>query len=214
MSKQHFVERKLIHALLNGRWKLFDRLPAERVLAEEFGVNRTTLRSAIISLAAKGMLETRHGSGTVVRALPHESVIEEGLGEKLDACIILIPSVMKACSLKIRPSQLLAMERLFLLAGAALNGSDMPAFVRAQMQFFSDAVQVAGNSCIDTALAVCMPDSKSIIHLLEMCGGPGRETLFSRFADMLNALRHCDAEETVAASAAYCTCLKDLWEKA
>ncbi len=214
MSKQHFVERKLIHALLNGRWKLFDRLPAERLLAEEFGVNRTTLRSAIISLAAKGMLETRHGSGTIVRALPHEGVIEEDLGQKLEACLILIPPIMRACSLKIRPSQLLAMERLFPLGGAALYGSGIAEFVRAQMQFFSDAVQIVGNACVDRALTVCIPDSKLIVHLLELCGSTEQEGYVSSFAGILNALRHSDAEEAMAAAAAFCSYVKDLWEKA
>jgi len=44
-----------------------DRLPAERDLAERFGVSRTVVREAVRSLAAKGMVEVRPGSGTLVR---------------------------------------------------------------------------------------------------------------------------------------------------
>lgn len=70
MDKQERIEQQIETALLQGRWGLFDRLPSERELASEFRINRATLRSAIRTLAGRGILETRRGSGTVVRALP------------------------------------------------------------------------------------------------------------------------------------------------
>ena len=214
MNKQHSVEQKLIQALLKGRWKLFERLPAERQLAGEFGVNRATLRAAIIALAARGILETRHGSGTVVRSIPAGNARDEGVREKLEACLLLVPPIMKACSLKMRPSHLLALERLFPAAGAALRSSDMPAFIQSQMQFFSDAAQVVGSSSVDAALAVCLPDGKSLLHLVEPCGLAEREATFARFAGILNALRHSDAEETMTATAAYFSHFMNLLEEA
>lgn len=44
------------------------RLPAERQLAAELGVSRVALREAIQQLSSRGMLESRMGSGTFVRA--------------------------------------------------------------------------------------------------------------------------------------------------
>lgn len=49
-----------------GKWKVGDRLPAERVLAEQFSVSRMTLRQAIQTLADEGILERKVGSGTYV----------------------------------------------------------------------------------------------------------------------------------------------------
>ncbi|KXP09497.1 GntR family transcriptional regulator [Tsukamurella pulmonis] len=43
-----------------------DTLPAERRLAEELGVSRTTLRKALAELSAEGVLRREHGSGTYV----------------------------------------------------------------------------------------------------------------------------------------------------
>lgn len=43
------------------------RLPAERALAAELGVSRSSLREAIAILASEGALETRPGGGTYVR---------------------------------------------------------------------------------------------------------------------------------------------------
>ncbi|MFC7752781.1 GntR family transcriptional regulator [Tsukamurella soli] len=43
-----------------------DSLPAERQLAEQLGVSRTTLRKALAELSAEGVLRREHGSGTYV----------------------------------------------------------------------------------------------------------------------------------------------------
>ncbi|PAU66180.1 transcriptional regulator PdhR [Pseudomonas sp. PIC25] len=52
--------------ILEGTLKAGERLPAERVLAEQFGVSRPSLREAIQKLAAKGLLVSRQGGGTYV----------------------------------------------------------------------------------------------------------------------------------------------------
>lgn len=41
-------------------------LPSERELADRLGVSRSTLRACLKDLAEQGLVETRHGSGTVV----------------------------------------------------------------------------------------------------------------------------------------------------
>ena len=56
--------------ILEGTLKAGERLPAERVLAERFGVSRPSLREAIQKLAAKGLLISRHGGGTFDYAGP------------------------------------------------------------------------------------------------------------------------------------------------
>ena len=43
-----------------------DKLPAERDLAAKIGVSRPTLRVGLRALAAMGIVESRHGSGTYI----------------------------------------------------------------------------------------------------------------------------------------------------
>jgi len=43
-----------------------ERIPPERELASEWGMSRMTVRKAIESLQSKGLLNSRHGSGTFV----------------------------------------------------------------------------------------------------------------------------------------------------
>lgn len=49
-----------------GIWKIGERLPSERDLADEFSVSRMTLRQAITLLVEEGILERKVGSGTYV----------------------------------------------------------------------------------------------------------------------------------------------------
>lgn len=46
------------------------KLPSEPELSKQFGVSRATIRTAIESLAARGLLQKRHGSGTYVNPEP------------------------------------------------------------------------------------------------------------------------------------------------
>ena len=52
--------------ILEGTLRAGERLPAERALAERFGVSRPSLREAIQKLTARGLLVSRHGGGTFV----------------------------------------------------------------------------------------------------------------------------------------------------
>ncbi len=54
--------------ILEGTLKAGERLPAERQLAEQFGVSRPSLREAIQKLVARGLLVSRQGGGNYVAA--------------------------------------------------------------------------------------------------------------------------------------------------
>ncbi len=47
-------------------WYPGDKLPSENDLAEEYGVSRLTIRTALHKLSALGLLETQNGEGTYV----------------------------------------------------------------------------------------------------------------------------------------------------
>jgi GntR family transcriptional regulator len=57
--------RELVLSLQPG-----ERLPAERALAEQWGVARMTVRTAIATLAREGLVRTVHGSGSTRVAPP------------------------------------------------------------------------------------------------------------------------------------------------
>ena len=59
-------EKMLLQQVLSGQLAVGERLPGERELAEGFGVNRLTLRSALARLTGSGLLRVRQGHGYVV----------------------------------------------------------------------------------------------------------------------------------------------------
>ncbi|MGN1408448.1 GntR family transcriptional regulator [Lactobacillus sp.] len=60
------IHNQLRQDIENHVYKVGDRIPAERQLAEHFKVSRMTLRQAIKTLEEEGILERRLGSGTYV----------------------------------------------------------------------------------------------------------------------------------------------------
>lgn len=60
------IVEKLEGMILEGTLQAGERLPAERALAEQFGVSRPSLREAIQKLVAKGVLVSRQGGGNYV----------------------------------------------------------------------------------------------------------------------------------------------------
>ena len=74
------VEEELFRYIQEEPVEIGERIPNEYDLAERFGVGRSTIREAVKSLASKGILEVRRGSGTYV---VNTSTLEEdplGLG--------------------------------------------------------------------------------------------------------------------------------------
>jgi GntR family transcriptional repressor for pyruvate dehydrogenase complex len=61
------VAKQLLDSLSNGSLKPGDKLPAERDLATQFNVGRTTVREALKLLTLSGLLEAKRGAGTYVR---------------------------------------------------------------------------------------------------------------------------------------------------
>jgi GntR family transcriptional regulator len=62
------IHSNLRERISGGQWPPGSPLPAQRELADEFGVSIMTLRQALQLLTDEGLIETRHGSGTFAAA--------------------------------------------------------------------------------------------------------------------------------------------------
>lgn len=71
------VAEQLLASIKSGQFSAGSRLPSERELGEQFGVSRTVVREAVRSLAAKGVIEVRSGSGVHVAAVNAAQVSEQ-----------------------------------------------------------------------------------------------------------------------------------------
>ena len=73
------VANQLKKVISDGLFKVGDRVPSERELAEQMGVSRPSVREAIQLLELQGMIETVHGGGSVVR-----KVTEQDIGKPIE----------------------------------------------------------------------------------------------------------------------------------
>ena len=80
------IEERLTEQIESSAIGLGERLPPERELAESFGVSRMTVRQALASLEARGLLERGVGRGTFVRRakIEHDLMRVAGFSEVVE----------------------------------------------------------------------------------------------------------------------------------
>lgn len=75
------LHRELKERIADGRYPTGSQLPSEAEMVEEFGVSRSTVRSALSGLEAEGLIVRRWGVGTFVSDRQH---IAHPISEALD----------------------------------------------------------------------------------------------------------------------------------
>jgi GntR family transcriptional repressor for pyruvate dehydrogenase complex len=131
------VERRPLYELLAERirehadeadLRAGAKLPAERVLAEQLGVSRASLRQAIVALEVQGLVEVRHGGGTFLRRdglqpAPLDEVLQRKrlLPDILDAREALEVKIAMLAAQRRSPTDLTRIEVALEAMGAAAS---------------------------------------------------------------------------------------------
>lgn len=101
----------LILALIAGeRLARGDRLPAERDLADRFGVSRPSLREALIALEVEGRIDIRMGSGIYVAAGSGAAAEGEGPFEILEARAVVESAIAEEAARRVTPALVTALD--------------------------------------------------------------------------------------------------------
>jgi len=136
--------------IVEGRYGHNERLPAERELADRFGVARGTLREALRQLEETGFVERRPGSGTYVTYIDEDTpraVVETTRPiDLVDARFALEPHICRLAVLQ-------ATVRDFDRAEAILQrmetcGGDIDTFADADEAFHMMLAEITGNPMI------------------------------------------------------------------
>lgn len=135
-----------------------DRLPAERVMAEMFGVSRTTVREGIKSLAEAGVLESRQGAGTFVRRVDEPSVAQAGslidailagdysLADVFDVRKMVEPEIAAIASGKAKPDEITRLEAILHRQEEAVRAGSSGA--EHDQRFHQLLAEIAGNKVL------------------------------------------------------------------
>ena len=105
------IEERLAARIESGELAVGERLPPERELAEWLGVSRMTVRQALASLAAQGLLERGVGRGTFVRApgkVVHDLSGTIGFTEQLDRQGLAAEAAVEAAGEHAAPEEVAA----------------------------------------------------------------------------------------------------------
>ena len=186
-----------------GRLKPGDRLPAERDLAEQFGVSRTAVREALRSLEVAGVVSCqrgvsggsfiRHGDPNIITQAVQDMVLlgritTESLTE---ARIILMNDALRLACARATNVDLDAIERDIDLFEELTRSGDLPRRSAHITNFYSLIARATHNEVI-----VMLVDSMSEIvrQLLNRLGPDVRSDLIEVRRTVLKHLRARDAD--------------------
>src|SRR5438105_12216821 len=116
------IVQQIEDSILKGTLKTGDQLPAERELAQQFGVSRTAVREAVKALSEKGLVEAYSGRGTFVtngtsQAIRHSLDLmmrinqQDGLAHLVEVREILEPEIAAMAAIRMDRQQPLANMR-------------------------------------------------------------------------------------------------------
>lgn len=141
----------LRNAIEKGNWSVGDRLPVESELSDSLGVSRNTVREAVRVLVHVGMLETRQGDGTYVRATRDAGetlrrIARTQLADQLEVRIMLETEAAKLAAARRTDQDLRQMTTA--LDARARAGNDLKARICHDEAFHHALVAASHNSAL------------------------------------------------------------------
>ena len=198
-------------SILAGELKAGDQLPAERELAQRFGVSRTAVREAVKALREKGLVEAYSGRGTFItngtsQAFRQSLDLMIKIGQP-DGCthlaevrLILEPEIAALAATRVEPQHLAAMRE----AIAVMDGSrqDPDAYIEADLDFHLALAEAAANplilSLLDSIVGLLREQR---LRIFNVDGGPERGQFHHK--RILEAIEARDAEKAREAMRAH-----------
>jgi GntR family transcriptional repressor for pyruvate dehydrogenase complex len=171
-------------SIREGKLKPGDQLPAERDLAQQFGVSRTAVREAVKTLCEKGLVEAYSGRGTFVTSGKSQSARHSlhwlvNRGDRQDARYvtelreILEPEFTALAAARIEEQQLVMMREAIEVMDHSMQDPD--AYIEADLDFHLALAEAAANPLIlallDSIVAILREERLGVFRVP---GGPTR----------------------------------------
>jgi GntR family transcriptional repressor for pyruvate dehydrogenase complex len=151
------IVQQIEESILSGALKPGDQLPAERELAQRFGVSRTAVREAVKCLREKGLLEAFSGKGTFVTNSTSQAIRQsldlmtricqpEGLAHLVELRQILEPEIAALAATRMDNQLLATMREAVATMDASLQDPDT--YIEADLDFHLALAEAAGNPLV------------------------------------------------------------------
>jgi GntR family transcriptional regulator, transcriptional repressor for pyruvate dehydrogenase complex len=151
------IVEQIEESIVKGNLKPGDQLPAERELAQHFGVSRTAVREAVKALREKGLVEAYSGRGTFItdgttQAVRHSLDLmvkigqPEGSPHLAEVRAILEPEIAALAAMRIQDPELTTMREAVAVMDRAQQ--DPETFIEADLDFHLALAEGAANPII------------------------------------------------------------------
>jgi len=205
------IVQQIEETILKGDLTPGDQLPAERELAQHFGVSRTAVREAVKALREKGLVEAYSGRGTFITDGTSQAVRQsldlmvkigqpEGSNYLADLRALLEPEIAALAAARCQETDLAAMRE----AVAAMDraGRDADAFIEADLDFHLALAEAAANplilSLLDSIVGLLRVQR---LRIFQVDGGPQRGQVHHK--RILAAMERRDPEKVREAMKAH-----------
>ncbi|HXX00297.1 MAG TPA: FadR/GntR family transcriptional regulator [Candidatus Acidoferrales bacterium] len=197
------IVQQIEESIVKGDLKPGDQLPAERDLAQRFGVSRTAVREAVKALREKGLVEAYSGRGTFVTDGTRNAVRQsldlmsrmgqqEGSTHLAEVRAILEPEIAALAAQRIQESELTTMREAVAVMDKA--GQDPDAYIEADLDFHLALAEAAANplilSLIDSIVGLLREQR---LRIFKVSGGPERGQVHHK--QILEAIEARDADK-------------------
>ncbi|MFB9860444.1 FadR/GntR family transcriptional regulator [Salinicoccus siamensis] len=156
-NRVHLVEQVAIQMedlIVSGIWRVDEKIPPEIELMREFDVSRNTLREAIRALVHAGLLESKQGSGTIVRSANALSatlkryIKKSALLDTLDVRLALEQQAAQLAATYRNETDLATLEQCIEACRQAVRKKDRKKFIEMDTRFHQTIVQASDNQLL------------------------------------------------------------------
>lgn len=178
-QQQDIIIRRIRQQLQSGELKPGMRLPAERKIAEQFGISRSYVREALQTLESYGIVETKPQSGTFIVGLDINAL--DGLFVdvlKLDAYDfaslaemrgILEVNSARFCAERRTEQELEDIHNALIAYEEAFTSNDKERIYTTDFAFHRCIAAGCGNSTLRSMLMLIAPDIMSTYQKQQLC---------------------------------------------
>ncbi len=177
------VVKQVQDIIRDGLLRPGDMLPPERELAEQLHVSRGSLREAILALESMGLVEPRHGEGTIVRDLSAAPLVNQLsvmlvqkralVGELLEFRLMVEPTLAARAAANATEEEIVHLEEILSRQKAKVDHGELA--IEEDSKFHYAIAQAARNSVVLKVLDVFMDYLRESRELsLQVEGRPQR----------------------------------------
>jgi len=158
-KRPRFVVDQILSSIQDGTLVAGERLPSEAKLAELTGVGRTSVREALAALRLMGIVETRVGDGSYVRASANAALVNNGIARAIEqseeaqqlqeARAVFESGMVLLVAARWSPEKREAFDALFARMEQSIESEGYAAYIQRHREFHLMLARATDNAIVE-----------------------------------------------------------------